>query len=357
MATGQQTEPPAATRELVDQGISRTRGAVQAGHALSYNTSGTYMLAAVVECATGEGLVDYLRPRLFEPLGIEGPTWDKSPQGVALGGYGLSVRTEDIAKFGQLYLQRGRWQDRQLVPAAWIDEATAQQTSNGSIPTSDWDQGYGYQFWRCRHGGYRGDGAFGQYCVVLPEQDAVIAITSGLKDMQGVLNLVWDKLLPAMQSAPRAADEMASRKLREKTANLSLSRPELGSDRPAQAMKTFVFAKNPTKIESVAIERDPADGHETIVLTIDGAQQRIACGRGEWHDGQVGWFGMAKQPAAVAGGWNGDEFTAKICFYETPFIVTLRLKTTGEELSLKSENNVGFILIPATKVDLVGRAK
>ena len=72
------------------------------------------------------------------------------------------------------------------------------QTSNGSNPKSDWDQGYGYQFWRCRHGAYRGDGAFGQYCVVMPEQDAVIAITSGVKDMQAVLNLVWDKLLPAM---------------------------------------------------------------------------------------------------------------------------------------------------------------
>ena len=69
-------------------------------------------------------------------------------------------------------------------PAAWVDAATARQTSNGSNPTSDWDQGYGYQFWRCRHGAYRGDGAFGQYCIVMPEQDAVVAITSGVRDMQ-----------------------------------------------------------------------------------------------------------------------------------------------------------------------------
>ena len=162
-----------------------------------YNTSATYMLSAIVQKATGQTVLDYLTPRLFEPLGIENPTWETSPQGISAGGYGLSIRTEDIAKFGQLYLQKGKWHGKQLVPAAWVEAATARQTSNGSNPKSDWDQGYGYQFWRCRHGAYRGDGAFGQYCIVLPEQDAVIAITSGVKDMQAVLNLVWDKLLPA----------------------------------------------------------------------------------------------------------------------------------------------------------------
>ena len=158
------------------------------------------MLSAIVQKATGKTVLDYLKPRLFEPLGIEHPTWETSPQGISTGGYGLSIRTEDIAKFGQLYLQKGKWHGKQLVPAAWVEAATARQTSNGSNPKSDWDQGYGYQFWRCRHGAYRGDGAFGQYCIVMPEQDAVIAITSGVKDMQAVLNLVWDKLLPAMQA-------------------------------------------------------------------------------------------------------------------------------------------------------------
>ena len=93
------------------------------------------------------------------------------------------------------------------MPAAWVEAATSRQTSNGSNPKSDWEQGYGYQFWRCRHDAYRGDGAFGQFCIVLPEQDAVIAITSGVKDMQAVVNLVWDKLLPALKPTPLAADD------------------------------------------------------------------------------------------------------------------------------------------------------
>ena len=126
----------------------------------SLHSSATYMAAAIVQKATGQTVLDYLRPRLFQPLGIEHPTWETSPQGITTGGYGLSIRTEDIARFGLLYLQKGKWQGKQLVPETWVDAATARQTSNGSNPHSDWDQGYGYQFWRCRHGAYRGDGAF-----------------------------------------------------------------------------------------------------------------------------------------------------------------------------------------------------
>ena len=202
MSTGHQTEPSRPkdqpwTKAFLAQPVPNKPGT----HFL-YNTSATYMLSAIVQKATGMTVLDYLRPRLFEPLGIEHPTWEASPQGITTGGFGLSVRTEDIAKFGQLYLQKGKWDGRQLVPASWVEAATARQTSNGSNPKSDWDQGYGYQFWRCRHGAYRGDGAFGQYCIVLPEQDAVIAITAGVKDMQAVLNLVWDKLLPALKTSP-----------------------------------------------------------------------------------------------------------------------------------------------------------
>src|SRR5438105_12026127 len=184
------------------------------------------MLSAIVQKVTGMTVLDYLRPRLFEPLGFDNPTWVASPQGISAGAYDLSVRTEEIARFGQLYLQKGVWKGRQLIPKAWVEEATALQTSNGSSPKSDWDQGYGYQFWRCRHNAYRGDGAFGQYCIVLPEQDAVIAITSGVKDMQAVLNLVWDKLLPALGPAPLAADEPAREKLQQKLKGLSLRPPE-----------------------------------------------------------------------------------------------------------------------------------
>lgn len=178
-----------------------------------YNTPGTYMLSAIVQKVTGQTVLEYLKPRLFNPLGIDNPRWDDSPQGISLGGYGLFVRTEDIAKFGQLYLQKGRWHDKQLLPATWVEQATSKQVSNGSDPERDWEQGYGFQFWRCRHGAYRGDGKDGQFCVVLPEQDAVIVMTANSGNLQDQLSIVWNKLLPAFADTPLRENPGAQAKL------------------------------------------------------------------------------------------------------------------------------------------------
>jgi CubicO group peptidase (beta-lactamase class C family) len=194
------------------------------GTHFQYNTPATYMLSAIIQKVTGQTVRDYLKPRLFEPLGISDPVWEESPEGISLGGYGLFVRTEDIAKFGQLYLQQGQWQGKQLLPAEWIAEATSKQVSNGSDPSKDWEQGYGYQFWRCRHGAYRGDGKDGQFCIVLPELDAVIAITANTGNMQAELSLVWDKLLPAFKNEPLNEDEAEQLKLKATIEALKASR-------------------------------------------------------------------------------------------------------------------------------------
>lgn len=136
------------------------------GTHFKYNTAATFMQSAIVQKLTGKNVREYLGPRLFEPLGIDHPVWDKNFQGISLGGYGLRVRTEDIAKFGQLYLQKGLWNGKQLLPEEWVELATSKQVSNGNNPNNDWNQGYGFQFWRCRHNAFRGDGAFSQFCTV-----------------------------------------------------------------------------------------------------------------------------------------------------------------------------------------------
>lgn len=356
MSTGQDSEPPRTpdrpwTKTFLEQPVPFKPGT----HFL-YNTSATYMLSAIVQKATGETVLDFLNPRLFEPLGIERPRWEASPQGVTVGGYGLSIRTEDIARFGQLYLQNGNWHGRQLVPESWVEAATARQTSNGSNPGSDWDQGYGYQFWRSRHGAYRGDGAFGQFCIVLPEQDAVIAITSGVRDMQSVLNLVWDKLLPAMKPSPLDADEEAAGKLQQALRRLVLRMPE-ESGAPAKLTgKRFVFPANDHKLETIALESSDNRDETTLVVRTGGADQRIACGRGAWRKGRLAWNSFPEQPAAASGAWTADDtYTAKLCFYETPYVVTLRLKFSGDDLQCQSESNVGFG--PNKAVELTGKAE
>lgn len=366
MSTGHQDEPPTAPDKVSPARFLAHPVPHKPGTHFRYNTAATFMQSAIVEKVTGRTVLDYLQPRLFAPLGISGPTWGTNFQGVTLGGYGLSVRTEDIAKFGQLYLQQGRWQGRQLLPAAWVAEATGRQVSNGSNPRSDWDQGYGYQFWRCRHGAYRGDGAFGQYCLVLPEQDAVVAITGGVKDMQAVLNLVWDRLLPALKPRRLPADAAARRQLEAKLAGLAVRTPEGGADSPAAGKvhgRTFVFPANEQGIEAIRLSA-PDPGGWTLTRTLGGTAHEIRCGHGRWLKGEgplgsapAGALGPAPQgPLAASAAWTGgDTFTVKLCAYGTPFYTALRLRFEGDRVFLDAENNVGFG--PTKRPQLVGRAE
>jgi len=177
-----------------------------------YNSLGTYMLSAIVTKVTGQKVVDYLTPRIFEPLGIDKPTWQESPQGINCGGWGLYLKTEDLAKIGQLILNGGKWNGKQLIPSEWFAEASKAQVPSApagvhpedlerlgySKETSDWVQGYGYQMWRCRHNAFRADGAQGQYIIVIPDKNTVIATTANIGNMQGEINYIWDYLLPVL---------------------------------------------------------------------------------------------------------------------------------------------------------------
>jgi CubicO group peptidase (beta-lactamase class C family) len=318
-----------------------------------YNTPASYMLSAIVQKVTGETVLDYLRPRLFAPLGITDPHWEASRQGVSMGGFGLSVRTEDIARFGQLFLQKGEWQGRPLLPASWVEQATSRQVGNGSSPSSDWEQGYGFQFWRSRHGFYRGDGAHGQFCLVLPQHDVVIAITAGTRDMGAVMNLVWTRLVPAFSPTALPPDEKAGAALSAKLKALRLP-PVEGTAGTAASTPSgrYAFPANRASLESVAIER--ADGGaQSIVLTVSGTEQRFTAAPGQWRTATwtrtrgIGTPSPAAvnlqrtEPIAVSGAWTRDGYTLKVVRYHTPFVVTYRLKFAGEAVTAEVEQNVG----------------
>lgn len=319
-----------------------------------YNTPASFMLSAIVQKVTGQPVLEYLQPRLFGPLGITEPTWESGKSGINMGGFGLSVRTEDIAKFGQLYLQKGEWNGKQLLPREWVSAASARQTSNGSSPKSDWDQGYGYQFWRCRNGAYRGDGAFGQYCVVMPEEDAVLAITSGVKDMQKVLDVTWDYLLPALREKTSKADKPAAKKLQEKLSTLKMRTPPAAAP-PSQIVgKTYKFTENKEKLESLKIDAFP----DAMFLhaRVAGKDYRLPLGPSSL--GGPAWpkptkFAFADLPEQLAAGSAGSDFI-KIVFIETPYVLTL--KTTPQSdgaLAIDPAFNVGFG--PTERPQLIGR--
>jgi CubicO group peptidase (beta-lactamase class C family) len=321
----------------------------QPGTHFVYNTPATYMLSAIVQRVSGKSVLEYLGPRLFGPLGIESPQWDKSGKdGVSLGGVGLHVRTEDIAKFGQLYLQRGTWNGRQLVPAAWVDEATSLQIANGSNPESDWNQGYGYQFWRCRHGFYRGDGAFGQYCVVMPQYDAVVAITSATTDMQADLDLLWNTLVPAFRDGPLAADPEADRALTARLARLALATQDGAPESPTGALvsgKRYVLADNPTGVTAVALTSGKGKP-DTLEITYRGKTAAIGVGSGAWV------LGTLDEPVAASGGWtSSDTYSVKIVRTGSVYETRLDLRFAGNRITVDAKNNVGFDGAPRTRAE------
>jgi len=352
MGTGHDTDTTGAVLGSPDGDWVKTFLSLPVQHAPAskfvYNTGATYMLSAIIQKVSGQTTLDYLKPRLFAPLGIQNPTWETCPKGRSTGGFGLSITTEDIARFGQLYLQKGRWDGKQLVPERWVTEATTKHIVNGDpAAASDWTQGYGYQFWRCRHEAFRGDGAFGQFCIVLPQHDAVVALTSGANDLQGIVNAVWEHLLPALQASRPAAQPALAKRLKQLAlplahglANAPTAKPMLG--------KVYRFESNPQGIKSLQLT-----GSHVVLETEKGAQ-KLAYSGDRWTRGTADLDTYPSKKVATRGAWPTPEtLTLTVCAYETPFIHTLTCQFVGDQVSLSVKTNVSFG--PAARPTLVGR--
>lgn len=331
------------------------------GSVFCYNNGSTYMLSAMLHKLTGASLIEYLKPRLLEPLGIEKARWQENSQGIQLGFSGLHVTTDAIAKFGQLYLQKGTWQDQQLIPEAWVEAAVTKHITSASPGQEankvDWQQGYGYQFWRCRHGAYRGDGAFGQFCVVLPEQDAVFVTTSGEDDMQAILNAVWEHLLPAMQESALEPDRAAQKVLQAKLDSLNHApvqgEMETATSRSVQGM-TYAFedidltpeaAQNFKALlpKSLSLEKLGLTQNEHWRLTYTNEESvQLDCGFREWSVYSSSFFGDPEQ-VAVSAAWTAeDRFTARLRRLETPHWLELELRFVEDAVNLNMRWNVAF---------------
>jgi CubicO group peptidase (beta-lactamase class C family) len=311
-----------------------------------YNTGATYLLSAILQRLTGQRLLDYLTPRLLAPLGITHAEWEQDPDGIDTGGYGLSITMEEMAAFGQLYLQGGVWEGKQLVPAEWVAAATVKQVENGPDDSPDWSQGYGYQFWQCQHGAYRADGAFGQYILVWPAKDMVIVTTSGLPDLRVVPDAVWDTLLPddawvtpTAAEAPALEDADAPA-----TSDLALRTPAGAESSPVEESLlgvTYDLEPNPRGFSALTLDRD-ADGRTEVALTVGGLDLVVPFGHEEWHPGTCSFEG-APADVATAAAW-ADELTlhGRMVFLGTPFELDLEVRFTGEDVAVRIDQNVAF---------------
>jgi len=365
MSTGQALEP---TFHMMSEAETWVKGffeipvVAQPGTHFLYNTGATYMLAAILAKVTGETLVDYLRPRLFAPLGIDNPQWEMSPQGIHTGGFGLSITTEDIARFGQLYLQKGNWQGKQLISEAWVEEATSKQIENGNPAThSDWGQGYGYQFWRMQPaGGYRGDGAFGQYCLVLPEQEMVVAITSAVLEMQPTLDLIWKHLLPAVHAGSVVAAPSVHAELLATLRSGALPMVQGEATSPISADVSgarWSFPENPVGIQSLVLEMVEGGG-ALLHLQRTRGDETIPIGIGEWKSGETTTYSapplFSSACTAACGAWVApDHFIVQIRLIDTPHAFQVSLRFVEDTLVFT--NMINMTLRPMEIPQLVGK--
>lgn len=295
------------------------------GTLFAYNQPCTYSLGAIVQRVSGQTLIEYLTPRLFHPLGIEEAYWFEQPAGRNLGFSGLHATTETIAKLGQLYLNRGEWQGEQLLPGSWVDEATRSHVDNPGESNPDWSQGYGFQFWQARHG-YRGDGAYGQFMVILPGHDVVIATTACTEDMQAVLDAAWTHLLPAF--ADHADDPEADAALAQRLTQLAIA-PRPGAE-PSDASLWTDLALAPTESTRQAFPtltdlQVTREGGDWQIALVEAGGTRIAAplGIGEWRV----TADHAAVPVATSGGWTGHGASERlefgVMFIETPHTLGL----------------------------------
>ncbi len=332
----------------------------QPGTRFLYNSAGTYMLSAIVQKVTGQTVLDYLTPRLFQPLGIEGVDWETDPSGINVGGWGLRLKTEDMARFGQMFLQRGKWKRKRLLSKSWVKDASSAKIIQNSDKTpeqranNDWEQGYGYQMWRSRHNSYRADGAFGQYILILPEKDAVIVITSETPDMPDELNAVWKFLVPAMKKKKLPDNEEDLQTLKQQLNDLFL--PVSGNSNTSSQIDkisgtTYRFGENAKGIKAIRFNFE--NNICNVSIDDDKGTHNIGFGLHRWNEGETGRHGpylVAKAQNSLEGlppfkvaaqySWRDDNKLSLVLRYiESPHTEYISCVFDGNNVQLEFRNS------------------
>lgn len=232
------------------------------GTVFAYNQPPVLTLARILQRRAGQRLVDVLRRRVLDPIGAGEVRW-RQLAGTDMGFSGVFTNLDTIARLGQLHLDDGMWNSTRVLPEGWVAAASSVQTPNGDWDQIDWQQGYGFQFWMSRHG-YRGDGAFGQFMVILPEHDAVIAMFSCTGDMQAVLDALWEHVLPAL-GHDRDVDDGGDAALADRMAALTL---------PTAAER--LGGRAPTGIAAAQFRPSDAEPSHFTVTGVETDERRMA---------------------------------------------------------------------------------
>ncbi|MBE1442075.1 serine hydrolase domain-containing protein [Paenibacillus sp. OAS669] len=280
------------------------------GTSFAYDTTGTHTLCAILQKVTGMTVHDYLRTRLFDPIGIGEIEWESCPLGINKGGSGIKCTTEDLARFGQLYLQQGIWEDKRILPEGWVELSTAKHAdTNNAKMLLDGPLGYGYQFWRTRYNSYSAFGAGGQLVVVIPEKEAVFVSTANTMKyrdgQQQVLDSLWETLYPAIQDEALPENGSTYTSLITKLDKLTLTMPRGKISSP---MMEALSGKQ-IELDSNAFDFEACEFHfaeESGCLSFYGKGQRLDLDFGlmDWRSGKDPFLGLE---GFSAGAWTDEK--------------------------------------------------
>lgn len=289
------------------------------GETFCYHQWASYLLAQVVQRRVGKDVLQLLNERVLGPLGVSDASWDTDAQGRILGWTGLHLSTESIAAFFQLLLDGGVSAGVRLLPEEWIEQhSVAHADTSGHSENHDWQLGYGWQVWRSSFG-YRADGMYGQFGIVLPDHDMVIVMTGGDQRMQSVLEKVWEHLIPAVDAASDADDYLAG-------VATGLRLAPVWGERGASVQLSFENRKNRWRLT------DDPDGWELRWVDSNGGDNKIAVGHHSWRFGTMEWR-RHHMPIAASGAWVGwGHFVVKIVSLTSPHWRLLHLRDDGSGL-------------------------
>lgn len=332
------------------------------GTRYSYDSIETYLLAAVVQKVTGKTVLELLNERIFHPMGVVDAEWELCPDGIITGGWGIYLSAEAQAKFGQLLLNKGMWNGRQLVSQKWIEQMMRPYVVRDA-------NDYGYQIWLCEYpGAWRADGAFGQYIIVVPEKNMVVVLNqcSRSKGWTERSN-IWHTVVKNCRNCAIDVRPDAIKTLREYEANAKL--PTLEGDSISAVAKkynnkTFELAKNKLGWQSVKFSF--ADDKVNLeVIEMNGAKSTIEMGYKEWITSQLGGYphysiGAQNRFSGITGpfytgscyAWQEDCLRAKIHYANWVTSIDVTFKFDGKNVALTVSENY-----PSKPFEFIGKQK
>ncbi|MDD6011912.1 MAG: serine hydrolase [Oscillospiraceae bacterium] len=342
-----------------------------------YISENMYLLCCCLHKLTGMSVLDYLRPRLFEPLGIENANWETCPRGIEAGGWGLTLSTRDLAKFTLCYQQGGKFEGKQIIPAEWVETATAYHADN-SATSEDMDSvvGYGYCFWR--NGGYeksyRADGMFCQFGIVFEDLDACLIITGGEINEQEMRDVIWEHFPKAFLAEGEQPEETAVvsipayEPLKPKPRSLALESRIDGKKmkmRKPVILNVAGFPNSVIPLPALFMSADKAGNITNIVFNFRENDMQMSWAEGDENnsiaiglDGEYRWdtIVLGKMPYNTCSSacWNTEnELEIHIRCIEVVAERILTFKFNGDNVVMRPTSNPGTIVMADSLKDTV----